>query len=73
MRHHGGGRGGRRPLIHGSGRAAFEHVFAVPGMGDAQRLYQRLGFAVIGERCSTLTNAQGQVPDHRCMQWQALA
>jgi hypothetical protein len=24
------------PLIHRSGPAAFEHVFAVPGLGDAQ-------------------------------------
>jgi ribosomal protein S18 acetylase RimI-like enzyme len=40
---------------------------------DAQRLYQRLGFAVIGERRSTLANAQGRVPDHRRMQWQAPA
>lgn len=40
---------------------------------DAQRLYQRLGFAVIGERRSTLANARGQVPDHRRMQWQAPA
>jgi ribosomal protein S18 acetylase RimI-like enzyme len=39
----------------------------------AQRLYQRLGFAVIGERRSTLANAQGSVPDHRRMQWQAPA
>ncbi|WP_449424134.1 GNAT family N-acetyltransferase [Rhodanobacter lindaniclasticus] len=27
----------------------------------AQRLYQRLGFAVVGERASTLVNAQGRV------------
>ena len=38
---------------------------------DAQRLYQRLGFTVVGERRSTLANAQGRVPDHRRMQWQA--
>ena len=38
---------------------------------DAQRLYQRLRFAVIAERRSTLANAQGRVPDHRRMQWQA--
>jgi hypothetical protein len=30
-------------------------------------------FAVIGERRSTLANAQGQVPAHRRMQWQAPA
>ncbi|WP_426687811.1 GNAT family N-acetyltransferase [Rhodanobacter ginsengiterrae] len=40
---------------------------------DAQRLYQRLGFQVIAERPSTLANAQGRVPDHRRMQWQAPA
>lgn len=38
---------------------------------DAQRLYERLDFAVIGERRSRLANAQGVVPDHRRMQWQA--
>lgn len=38
---------------------------------DAQRLYQRLGFAVVGERRSRLANAQGVVPDHRRMQWRA--
>jgi ribosomal protein S18 acetylase RimI-like enzyme len=37
---------------------------------DAQRLYQRLGFVVVGERRSTLANAQGRVPDHRRMRWQ---
>lgn len=40
---------------------------------DAQRLYQRLGFIVVGERCSRLVNAQGRVPDHRRMQWHAPA
>jgi len=39
----------------------------------AQRLYQRLGFAVVGERRSTLANAQGEVPGHRRMQWRAPA
>lgn len=38
---------------------------------DAQRLYQRLHFAVTGERHSKLANARGQVPHHRRMQWQA--
>lgn len=38
---------------------------------DAQRLYQRLGFEVVGERCSALANGQGRVPDHRRMQWRA--
>jgi len=38
---------------------------------DAQRLYQRLGFIVVGERRSTLVNARGRVPDHRRMQWHA--
>lgn len=38
---------------------------------DAQRLYQRLGFEVTGERRSTLANEQGRVPDHRRMQWRA--
>lgn len=37
----------------------------------AQRLYQRLGFEVVGERRSRLANAHGVVPDHRRMQWQA--
>lgn len=37
----------------------------------AQRLYQRLGFEVVGERRSRLANAQGAVPDHRRMQWRA--
>lgn len=40
---------------------------------DAQRLYQRLGFEVTCERRSTLANRQGQVPDHRRMQWRAPA
>ncbi len=34
----------------------------------AQALYARLGFAVTGERHSTLANAQGTVPDHRRME-----
>lgn len=38
---------------------------------DAQRLYQRLGFAVVSERRSRLANAQGVVPNHRRMQWRA--
>ena len=38
---------------------------------DAQRLYQRLHFAVTGERQSKLVNAQGRVPHHRRMQLQA--
>lgn len=37
----------------------------------AQRLYQRLGFVVVGERRSNLGNERGRVPDHRRMQWQA--
>ncbi len=40
---------------------------------DAQRLYQRLGFVVIGERHAALANARGRVPGHRRMQWQAPA
>ena len=40
---------------------------------QAQRLYERLGFAVTGERRSALANARGRVPDHRRMQWQAPA
>lgn len=40
---------------------------------DAQRLYQRLGFVVIGERHSRLANPRGRVPDHRRMRWQAPA
>ncbi|OOG44351.1 GNAT family N-acetyltransferase [Rhodanobacter sp. C06] len=34
----------------------------------AQALYERLGFAVTGERRSALANAQGAVPDHRRME-----
>ena len=34
----------------------------------AQRLYQRLGFVVVGERQSRLANSHGSVPDHRRMQ-----
>lgn len=34
----------------------------------AQALYQRLGFAVAGERPSTLANARGSVPAHRRME-----
>ena len=34
----------------------------------AQALYERLGFAVTGERCSALANTQGAVPDHRRME-----
>jgi hypothetical protein len=29
------------PLIHSSGPAAFEFVFAVPGLGDAQAFLRR--------------------------------
>lgn len=71
----------------GVGSALVDHLLAARPTGsggpvildvaatnpDAQRLYQRLGFAVIGERRSTLANARGQVPDHRRMQWQAPA
>jgi ribosomal protein S18 acetylase RimI-like enzyme len=39
----------------------------------AQRLYERLGFAVVVERRSTLANAQGRVPDQRRMQRQTPA
>jgi ribosomal protein S18 acetylase RimI-like enzyme len=34
----------------------------------AQALYERLGFAVTGERASSLANAQGAVPGHRRME-----
>ncbi|MEW9571959.1 GNAT family N-acetyltransferase [Rhodanobacter sp. Si-c] len=34
----------------------------------AQALYERLGFAVTGERHSALANAQGAVPGHRRME-----
>lgn len=34
----------------------------------AQALYERLGFAVTGERRSALANARGAVPDHRRME-----
>lgn len=71
----------------GLGSALVGHLLAVKPAGadgpvildvattnpDAQRLYQRLGFVVTGERRSTLANAQGRVPDHRRMQWQAPA
>jgi hypothetical protein len=36
-------------------------------------LYERLGFAVVVERRSTLANAQGRVPDQRRMQRQTPA
>jgi ribosomal protein S18 acetylase RimI-like enzyme len=66
----------------GLGSALVDHLLAVRPAGaggpvildvaatnpDAQRLYQRLGFVVTGERRSTLANAQGRVPDHRRMQ-----
>ncbi|MFC5436256.1 GNAT family N-acetyltransferase [Rhodanobacter umsongensis] len=70
----------------GVGTALVHHLLAQPAAAgcpavldvattnpDAQRLYQRLGFAVIGERRSTLANAQGCVADHRRMQWHAPA
>lgn len=71
----------------GLGSALVDHLLAVrPQAADgavildvassnpnAQRLYQRLGFQVIAERQSILANAQGRVPDHRRMQWQAPA
>jgi ribosomal protein S18 acetylase RimI-like enzyme len=39
----------------------------------AQRLYERLGFAVVVERRSTLGKAQGRVADQRRMQRQTPA
>lgn len=39
--------------------------------GHAQRLYERLGFAVTAERRSSLANRQGRVSDHRRMQLHA--
>lgn len=71
----------------GAGTALVDHLLAArpinasgPVLLDvaatnpaAQRLYQRLGFAVVGERRSTLANAQGRVPNQRRMQWQAPA
>lgn len=70
---------------NGIGAALIRHLLAarpVAGNGpvlldvaatnpNAQRLYQRLGFTVTGERRSTLVNGQGRVPDHRRMQWMA--
>ncbi|WP_426701141.1 GNAT family N-acetyltransferase [Rhodanobacter sp. Col0626] len=57
-----------------AGRAAVRVILDVATTNpDAQRLYQRLGFMVIGERHSRLANARGRVPDHRRMQWQAPA
>jgi GNAT superfamily N-acetyltransferase len=76
---------GVSPLLRwqGMGSALVGHLLAVrpadaggPVILDvaltnphAQRLYERLGFAVIGERRSTLANAYGRVPDQRRMQW----
>ena len=39
----------------------------------AQQLYQRLGFAITGERESHLANVQGRVPAHRRMQWRGVS
>ena len=67
----------------GHGAALVEYLLAARPAGvsvildvattnpDAQRLYQRLGFVVVGERDSHLANAQGRVPAHRRMQWRA--
>lgn len=68
----------------GTGTALVAHLLAARPVGAgpvvldvaatnpaAQRLYERLGFAVVGERRSTLANAQGRVPDQRRMQWRA--
>ena len=55
----------RRGLQHGRRRMVLDVATSNP---RAQALYQRLGFAVTGERRSTLANTQGTVPDHRRME-----
>ncbi|OOG53887.1 GNAT family N-acetyltransferase [Rhodanobacter sp. B05] len=70
----------------GAGTALVAHLLAAQPVGAgpvvldvaatnpaAQRLYERLGFAVVVERRSTLANAQGRVPDQRRMQRQTPA
>ena len=64
----------------GFGSALVGHLLAAATVGSqqvvldvatsnpsAQRLYERLGFVVTGERASSLSNVQGQVPGHRRM------
>ena len=78
---------GVSPQLHGQGvgSALVQHLLQAAALGPnptvmldvaitndkAQRLYQRLGFEVVCERHSRLTNAQGMVPDHRRMHWRA--
>jgi ribosomal protein S18 acetylase RimI-like enzyme len=55
----------RRGMQAGRRRMALDVAASNP---RAQALYERLGFAVTGERRSALVNAQGAVPDHRRME-----
>lgn len=60
-------------LARGAGTESAVMLDVAATNPGAQRLYQRMGFAVTGQRRSTLANAQGRVPDHSRMQWQAPA
>lgn len=55
----------RRGVQQGCHRLVLDVALSNP---RAQALYARLGFAVTGERGSTLANAQGAVPGHRRME-----
>ena len=55
----------RRGMQQGRRRMVLDVAASNP---RAQALYERLGFAVTGERHSALANAQGAVPDHRRME-----
>lgn len=55
----------RRGVQQGRRRMVLDVAASNP---RAQALYERLGFAVTGERHSALANAQGAVPDHRRME-----
>lgn len=55
----------RRGVQQGRRRMVLDVAASNP---RAQALYERLGFAVTGERRSALANAQGAVPDHRRME-----
>jgi ribosomal protein S18 acetylase RimI-like enzyme len=55
----------RRGVQAGRSRMVLDVAASNP---RAQALYERLGFAVTGERHSALANAQGALPDHRRME-----
>lgn len=55
----------RRGVQQGRWRMVLDVAASNP---RAQALYERLGFAVTGERPSSLANARGAVPDHRRME-----